>query len=61
MMVVLATLLWTCGTLIIDSLILGLFVLRSRSLKVDIGTATGRDFEDEIVENMDEIDDVLDS
>lgn len=61
MMVMLAALLWTCGLLIIDSLRLGLFVFRSRSLKVDTGTVTGRNFEDEIVENMDEIDDVLDS
>lgn len=61
MMVVLTTLLWTCGLLIIDSFRLGLFVFRSGSLKVDTGTVTGRNFEDEIVENMDEIDDVLDS
>lgn len=61
MMIMLAALLWTCGLLIIDSLRLGLFVFRSRSLEVDTGTVTGRNFEDEIVENMDEIDDVLDS
>lgn len=60
-MIVLTTLLWTCGLLIIDSHRLGLFVFRSHSLKLDTGTVTGRNFEDEIVENMDEIDDVLDS
>ncbi|ADV23648.1 hypothetical protein I305_01631 [Cryptococcus gattii E566] len=39
----------------------GSVVMDFRSLKVDTGTVTGRTFEDEIVENMDEIDDVLDS
>ncbi|KAE8541978.1 hypothetical protein D1P53_002152 [Cryptococcus gattii VGV] len=34
-------------------------VMDFRSLKVDTGTVTGRKFEDEIAENMDEIDDVL--
>lgn len=53
--------LWACRFLTINSICSDLIHFFSHSLKIEAETVTGRDFEDELVENMNEINDVLDS
>lgn len=53
--------LWTCRPLNNSSIPSYLLVISSHSLKIETEPVTGRDFENELVENMDEIDHVLDS